>query len=383
MKIFFIKNCFENMDTVKVVVKSLMSVCIIGMLILSSCNDVKQSMEISHFAYYDDTEGKWGIVDVKGNVILKPHFMGTPSVVTDGCFFVERLDGSYELHKVKEPEKIVSANYLSYGSFNEGLAPVVVKGNDNISYIDKDGEVILNLPDNIDQAFSFNNGLAIVRDNYTEMYGCINREGKIIIPYQYDILFYVDEGLLLAFNDEKMSYINSEGKVICDIVNGENKQYVDSPTNWFSIHDNTFPYVTSSGEWGVKSIDGKVVVPAKGHYKSLIVRKGGYIVFRTEYGSGIMDKKGNILIKDKYEYIPYCDGHMFIARMGNEHVAMSMDENTVSDYRINRIASITSNGFVGIKDNNYVLLNEQFKLLKEFSNLIYNLKPYAEINYEL
>ena len=369
------------MDTVKVVVKSLVSVCIIGMLILSSCNDVKQSMEISHFAYYDDTEGKWGIVDVKGNVILKPLFTGTPSVVTDGCFFVERLDGSYELHKVKEPEKIVSANYLSYGSFSEGLAPVVVKGNDNISYIDKDGEVILNLPDNIDQAFSFNDGLAIVRDNYTEMYGCINREGKIIIPYQYDILFYADEGLLLAFNDEKMSYINSDGKVICDIVNGENKQYVDSPAKWISIHDKKFPYVTSMGEWGVKSIDGKVIIPANSSYKSLIVRNEGYIVFRTEYGSGIMDKNGNILIKDKYEYIPYCNGRMFIARMGNEYVAMSMDENIISEYRVNKIVSITSNGFVGIKDDNYVLLNDNFKLLKEFSNLVYNLKPYAEISY--
>lgn len=251
----------------KALVKSLMSVFIVGILILSSCNDIKQPMEITHFAYYDNTDDKWGIVDVKGNVSLKPLFTGTPSVVTDECFFVERLDGSYELHNIKEPEKIVSANYLSYGSFNEGLAPVVIKGNDNISYIDKKGEVILNLPNNIDQAFSFNNGLAIVRDNHTEMYGCINKEGKIIIPYQYVMLFYVDEGLLLAFTDEKISYINFDGEVICNVINDDNKQYVDSPAKWISIHDKKFPYVTSIGEWGVKSIDGKVIIPANSSYK--------------------------------------------------------------------------------------------------------------------
>ena len=161
----------------------------LGMIIsffLSACDNTGANRNregITHLAYQETENGKWGFVTTEGKIVVQPTFQGMPTSVTDDMFFVPRQNGTYELHNINEPEKIIDVNYTSVGAFYGGLAPVIKQG-ENISYINKQGEKVFELPNEIIQASSFQDGLAVVI-NEDDQFGFINMQGKIIIPLQY------------------------------------------------------------------------------------------------------------------------------------------------------------------------------------------------------
>ncbi|HNF37394.1 MAG TPA: WG repeat-containing protein, partial [Chitinophagaceae bacterium] len=102
--------------------------------------------------------------------------------------------------------------YNSAGYFSEGLAPVSKKMNGrNFAYgfIDKTGKEII--PFEFEIAEEFSEGLAAVKKN--GKYGFINKEGKEVIAFKYD-------GVISGFRN-KVAKVMLNGKKIDISITGK------------------------------------------------------------------------------------------------------------------------------------------------------------------
>ena len=87
---------------------------------------------------------------------------------------------------------------------------------DKWGYIDREGKIVIK--PQFDKAYSFDNGLALVRKN-DEKKGYINTEGEFAIEPQVDPPFYIStlsNGLAVIKIDDKCGYINEKGEVVIE-----------------------------------------------------------------------------------------------------------------------------------------------------------------------
>jgi hypothetical protein len=105
----------------------------------------------------------------------------------------------------KIPEKFDWA-----GNFSEGLA--WVKVGERRKLINTTGDTV-RLARGYDGSFPFSGGVAIVVDD-EENFGMIDRNGKEIVPLEYEALAYFSEGLAAAKKDGKWGYVNRNGEEV-------------------------------------------------------------------------------------------------------------------------------------------------------------------------
>ena len=122
-----------------------------------------------------ESNGKWGFVDEKGKIIIKPRF-----------------------------EAVIC--------FQEGLCPVKLNG--KWGFINKKGQIVIT--PRYGFARGFRNGYSIVVNN--GMFGAINKKGEVTVPikFRYRISdFYNDTAMTQI--DTSFYYINPRGEIIGEI----------------------------------------------------------------------------------------------------------------------------------------------------------------------
>ena len=112
-------------------------------LVLTGCSNNSEN-PITHLPFKTEKDGRWGLIDMEGNILLEDEFKHRPSVVIDGMFCVKNSDGMYELYTAEQKPRQIGEEYLYVGYFANGLAPVVEKDS-RITYINKEGKVVIKL----------------------------------------------------------------------------------------------------------------------------------------------------------------------------------------------------------------------------------------------
>ena len=139
--------------------------------------------------------GKWGYINAKGEYVIEPQF--------------------YDAYSSQESNGRTITKYVDNAwYFSEGLVRVMI--GDKWGYIDREGKIVID--PQFDLAFSFNNGLALVRKNDKKK-GYINTEGEFVIEPQVDPPFYIStlsNGLAVLKIDDKHGYINAKGEVVIE-----------------------------------------------------------------------------------------------------------------------------------------------------------------------
>lgn len=101
---------------------------------------------------------------------------------------------------------VISPKYESAGHFNEGLAPVMLRG--KYGYVDNKG--LCRIPFKYEAAGIFSEGLA--RVCLRGKYGFIDKEGRSVVPYKYsDAGDFIDGLAAVVFNGRK-GYIDRSGQ---------------------------------------------------------------------------------------------------------------------------------------------------------------------------
>lgn len=121
----------------------------------------------------------------------------------------------YSSHKDPDPpglkESVVWAIKPVYDAewpeFSEGLAAVGYSGKKG--FIDKQGNLVIRFQYN--KACNFHEGLAAVQKD--SRWGYIDRNGKVVIPFQYDEAFEFDSGIAPVKIGGKWCVIGKDGKV--------------------------------------------------------------------------------------------------------------------------------------------------------------------------
>lgn len=237
----------------------------------------------------------------------------------------------------KSNKLVIPLKYEDANNFNEGMANVRI--GQLWGYINTSGKEVV--PLKYDFALEFKNGFGIVgiADKGS---GCINKNGKLIIPCIYEAIYY--------FYDNK-NHCDSKSRIVYAQLN--DKYYVfdetgrdilpsgytfdDQFTHFSNNSDNYYFIVTKDGKYGVINERGQIILPAS--YDQISTTSDNSrlnVVSNGKYG--ILDFYGNIIIPAEYDKIRDC-GFYYSVTLNNKSGIIDTIGETIIPIEYDRIVS--------------------------------------------
>ena len=180
-------------------------------LITTGINSTGKISTINYFPVY--SQGKWGIIDSNGEIIIKPQYDEMPIVPNNMqkvfiCTYdVNYEDGTYKTKIVNEKnEDIITGydnirfidNFNKSGELEIATNTIIVEKNGQSGLMDLQGNILLQTEyDSISVLEGIDNSLIITQDGKV---GLCDYEGNIIINTKYKEIKGID-------NDYKNGYI--------------------------------------------------------------------------------------------------------------------------------------------------------------------------------
>lgn len=292
-----------------------------SVLSLSSCS-LDFSSGVKYLPFKSSEEGKWGLIDLDGNVLFEEEFKEEPAYVRNGRFFVKNNSGLYNMYNISEKPEKIGAEYLEVTPFYEDVA-AVVKKNEKISIIDKNGNVKAVLDKaggrSIIRCSSFWKGYAMIMTDDSK-WGVIDTKGKIIVQPKYDDIEIVSGKKFIGTvygkgtdDSKKVHVLSNSGDQIMTMNVGKGQKYAGISAD-VSTDDYLAVYVKEDGEWhyGFITYDKDVKIkPSKKIRKVLpykIFKCEGWgndcddmFIFKNDNDEyGIMNMNGDVVLRPKY-----------------------------------------------------------------------------------
>lgn len=237
---------------------------------------------------------KVGIINKSGQVVVPINY---DDVTADNGFFITELKDKSGcingIGKVILPAKYTQVN-VDHGSIEFSI-------NDKWNIIDENGEVIKSVYDYIDKVP--NSNLSIVKHN--NKYGIVDSTGKVMVPFMYDEISYVDfRGRFYANNQantytsvdrfsvrigEKYGVIDENGAIIVPC------KYDDA-----QILNNGAIILEKNNKFSITDKNGRNI--SKSKYDD-ITRVGDFLAFEKDNQYGFLNEKGEEAIPPTYDYI--------------------------------------------------------------------------------
>lgn len=261
---------------------------------------------------------KWSILDVNtGEVIARDAFAVAPSPVISDMFYVENEDGTYNYYNVANPTKPVNSEpYGSVTVFSDDGVAVASKRGAALCVIDKNCNVVKELPKDIAQCSMFSRGVAAYQ-NDMGLWGYIDVKGDTIVPAKYaEANLFVNEDKAIVVddkqsNDSTVNYevIDKTGKVLFEADAREygliQPYFVDGvlPVVKANEKGDTVVCLNDKGE-EVASPVPNVDAIEKAQYKDFTRTAGGhYIVVGKDDKMGVVDQNNKVLVELKHQRI--------------------------------------------------------------------------------
>lgn len=230
-----------------------------GQLVFSiekSLNFLSQKQDFKQGLAAFKKNNKWGFIDKKGNISIKPKFEEVYSF-QEGLAAVS-IDGKWGFIN-KKGNWVIKPKYTKANSFNDGLAPA--KNHKSWMLIDAKGKEKVELKNIIRRVYSFHEGLASIyyEFNYKSSCGYIDRKGNPIVLKDYSFnekgkYYPVDASMCPSVAENFMNvtyagnprpftefnmYFNKEGKSIIGPIFGDTRSFNEG-----------FAVVEYCGYWG-------------------------------------------------------------------------------------------------------------------------------------
>lgn len=230
------------------------------------------------FSVIGNEDNKYGYVNEKGEIVIKPSYDRALNFSADGVAIVgkEINDTTSKYSAIDTKGKILfsfsSNEYKDFGSFHNGYLPVK-KDNNEVILLDKSGKKYcsigkwksflpywLGFNDGVivfmdGDAFGLKNekGEIIIRAKYDELiplpwvnpqyyvakkqdkYGVVDKDDNIIIPFDYSVLGYINKITLIVGEGKSFNFMNKDLKDI-----GQNNYTNLSFFTGSSIYSNYF-----------------------------------------------------------------------------------------------------------------------------------------------
>lgn len=393
----------------KKVLATIIAIIVIIMIIISLQKILTGTEKTKEFStlesYVSAYDGKWGVIDNKGNVIINLSYdemVIVPDKNTD--LFVCMYDVNYDngTYKTKVLDKDGKEILTDFNM----VEPIENSNKNNVWYesvlkFQKDGkyglidfkgkEVLKPEYDNIYALSSIEKSIIIEKDGKK---GLVNPStGEIVVPTEYIEISALSEkyedGYIVKNADNKVGLIAADKRIIFNAKYDEIKNI--SGSNYYVVVENgTQEVVTKDGEVVLNkgfntveeisvenfviTLNGKYAVIDKTgatliapEYDNLKYAFSNYYIAQKDSKYGIVDTAGSIKVNFEYESISYIESGNFFAAEGADYKTNIIDSsfNTVLQNII--ISELnTEIGYLRVRqDNEYKYYN--FKL-EEKSN---------------
>lgn len=261
--------------------------------LFTNCNRVPQKNETLDFIPFLQGE-YYGYLDNDGNTKINPQYKQA-YVFKEDLALVQNSVGKYGyINKTGQYE--IQAVYKDAKAFYEGLA-LVLNENGNLQYIDKSGKVIIALTSNFQEATSFIEGLALVKQN--EKYGFIDKKGKVVIPPVFESLSVFNDGF--AVFREKTNQFDEFGLEIYKFgfINRKGEKVIPAQFDEMRLFTNKIAPVRIDKLWGFINESGKFIINPQYDFAGNFVEG----LCQVEQGElrGFIDQNGNFVINPQYK----------------------------------------------------------------------------------
>ncbi len=174
---------------------------------------------------------KWGVIDNTGKEITDFIYSNEPSAFYNGLSIIKNTDGKYG-YLDRNGRVVIEPKYLFASSFTDGQA--IVKEGENVNeclikIIDSTGKFVKVIGANDELDFTDDIGIVnaiffndlIVCKNAQHKYGAIDKNGKIVIAFEFNYLEPFSCNRAFAKTDNKIGCINKKGNWVFEIVKSE------------------------------------------------------------------------------------------------------------------------------------------------------------------
>lgn len=360
---------------------------------------------------------KWGFINSSGEFVIQPSFDYANDFQANGLATVE-INGRYGCIN-EQGNLVIPAHFETMIDFSEGRAQVVYKGGFHV--IDEMGRILTPKPYNFISMYQEGRAMCSNQDSDGNFrYGYLNKQGKEVIPLQYETASDFHDGLAVVKMNSYFLLIDRDGHTIHSYNYSFVGNYGDKLLAFRKDEQTPFGYVNTWGDViiqpqfsGAQAFEnGRAVINASQDYGNkygLIDRHGTFIIeplyndviilgeHRIAVGKAI-DKekpylgskyavtnwKGDFLTDFIYEHISHFDQGIasvkkgnkayFIDRSGNRARGLPIVENAdsvslvgqlVRVLKDTRIAYIVRRGKLVWKQNTIIPLTKRYRILEK------------------
>jgi hypothetical protein len=346
----------------KKVFATIVAIIVFIMVIISIKNLFKKDnvtsemiVQTAYFTIYQD--GKYGVIDNQGNIIIKPTYEemivipNSSKPVFICTYDVDYNTGNYKTKVLNENGKTILENYSKVEAI-ENSDTTGIWYEDNILKYEKNGLYgLIDFNGNQIEACEYTNIYAlsgvtksiVVEKN--DLKGIVNSSlGKIVVPCEYsDVSTLIngsaDSGYIVC-KDSQYGIVSGTGKVILECNYSEikhvfgNNMYVVNDGG-LKIIDNALNIIKDSGFDDVKSIDGD----------NIIIEQDGKF--------GVITSTLEEKIPVQYEDLKFACDTYYIAKMNGLYGIISLDNTVCLDFKYNSISFLKTTNFYQAENSNY------------------------------
>lgn len=271
-----------------------------------SCSKRSSIPEITHLPFKTTESGRFGLIGTDGSVLIEDEFKDTPSVVVNGVFYVRNSDGTIEYFTANKKSKSLNGKtYLNGGYCTEGLIPVVMEEGQSITFLKSNGDIAFTFEEYNGQQIVavngyFSDGLCLFSTDDNK-YGYLDTHGRVAIEPKYMYAAPFSEGLAVVDDETKdvfgrdFNIINTKGKVVAKL-NAD--MTADKLLSSYNMYSDGLLYFGGK----VFNRKGEIAFRLSDKIARVLPYHDGMAVFEDEDENyGLIDKKGEIIVRAKYE----------------------------------------------------------------------------------
>lgn len=315
----------------------------IALCSLVACN----SKQVEYLPFQESEDDNWGLIDRKGHVLFTDEFENEIDGVSEGILRTTDDEGKYQFYTVEKKPKLICEGYKDAGDFNGGFAPVVMK-DEWIKFINKKGEVVSELKEidglQVESISSFHFGIAIYRLEDGSC-GLIDNKGTVLTaPKRIGISFCTKENFwsTVVVENENLIIEYSDATLLIhykDFIKGQTDKaiyHLDEEKHTAYFYENSKYYCIDTKKKHIIMDGCKEVLTVDKDSKNFYVYDimGKHLLFCNEDRDkkGVMDMKGNVVIRPKYGYLTFMDEETFLcSTKGKDFKIIDTKDNVISN----------------------------------------------------